>query len=136
MNTQEIKSAIAQWANAFSMPKAVDICSLYAEDAVLMGTLSPFYRNTPELIKEYFDCLFHQLERSVEIRDMFVQVYGDTATCSGLYTFHWKSHDEQRVNLEARFTFVLVRQPERWMIVHQHSSALPKNHIAVRSGIN
>ena len=134
MNTQEIKSAIAQWANAFSMPTSLEICSLYAEDAVLMGTLSPFYRNTPELIKEYFDSLFHQKERTVEITDIHVQTYADTATCSGLYTFHWKSHDEHRVNLQARFTFVLVRQSERWLIIHQHSSALPKNHIAVRSG--
>ena len=134
MKTREIKSAIALWASAFSKPTTIEICSLYAEGAVLMGTLSPFYRNTPELIKEYFDCLFHQQERSVEIRDISVQVYGDTATCSGLYTFHWKSNDEQRVNLEARFSFVLVRQSERWMIAHQHSSALPKNHIAVRSG--
>ncbi|MGH1461947.1 MAG: SgcJ/EcaC family oxidoreductase [Neptuniibacter sp.] len=134
MKTQEVKSTITRWAAAFSNSTTQEICSLYTDDAVLMGTLSPFYRNSSELIKEYFDSLFRQQKRSVEIIDIHAQTYGDTATCSGLYTFHWKSHDEQQVNLEARFTFVLVRQSEAWLIAHQHSSALPKNHIAVRSG--
>lgn len=124
-----IKAVISQWAAAFSKPTADEICSLYAKDGVLLGTLSPFYRNTPELIKEYFDGMLSLQERCVELSELHIQDYGNSATCSGFYTFYWNS-DDARIDLDARFTFVLVKQNERWLIAHHHSSALPKNHIS------
>lgn len=132
MSAPAIKAVISQWAAAFSRPTSDEICALYAKDSVLMGTLSPFYRNTPELIKEYFDGMLSLRERSVELSELHIQDYGNSATCSGFYTFYWDSTDD-RVDLDARFTFVLVKQDERWLIAHHHSSALPKNHISFYS---
>lgn len=132
MSAPAIQAVISQWAAAFAKPTSEKICALYTEDGVLMGTLSPFYRNTPELIKEYFDGLLNLEERSVELTELYIQDHGNTATCSGFYTFYWNSCDN-RVNLNARFTFVLVKKAEGWQIAHQHSSALPQNHISVRA---
>lgn len=132
MSANEVKEVISQWALAFSKPTAKEICALYMEEAVLLGTLSPFYRNNPELIKEYFEGLLGLEERSVDISELYVQDHGSSATCSGFYTFHWNSTDE-RVDLDARFTFVLVKQEDSWLIAHHHSSSLPKNHISFHS---
>ncbi len=129
MSAQEIKDVIAKWASAFEETHSQDICELYAGDGVLLGTLSPFYRDTPELIKEYFDGLFVLQERSVEITEINVKEYSDSAILDGFYTFHWDSSGQQ-IGLNSRFTFVLEKQSTGWLIAHHHSSALPKNHIS------
>ena len=132
MSANKVKEVISQWALSFANPTAEDICALYIEEAVLLGTLSPFYRDTPELIKEYFDGLFELNERSVEITEIYVKEYSGSATCTGFYTFHWDSSGQQ-IDLDSRFTFVLEKQSEDWLIAHHHSSSLPKNHISVCS---
>ena len=53
-----------------------------------------------------------------------VRVYGDTAVNTGYYTFSYEK-DGQTQTLPARYSFTLVNDDGKWLIVDHHSSAMP-----------
>ncbi len=60
----------------------------------------------------------------VTFKDPFIRVYGSTAINTGYYTFSWVNEGQSK-NLPARYSFTYVKRDGRWMIVDQHSSAVP-----------
>jgi uncharacterized protein (TIGR02246 family) len=107
-------------------PNAAEtVMQLYAEDAMLLGTVSEQVRDQRSEIKSYFD-YFTQLPRlSVSGYRSFVRVYGDTAINSGYYTFSYEKEGHTKV-VPARFTFNYRRINGQWLIEDHHSSAIPK----------
>ncbi|CAM9529065.1 unnamed protein product [Ectocarpus sp. 12 AP-2014] len=104
--------------------------ALYAEDAVLWGTVSEEVRETPEQIYDYFD-FFARLPklRLVEYTPAPARVYGQFAVQAGTYTFAWQGNDDETVEKRARFSFTFRRDhpesPTPWTIVEHHSSSMP-----------
>ncbi|CAM9808765.1 unnamed protein product [Scytosiphon promiscuus] len=104
--------------------------ALYAEDAVLWGTVSEEVRETPEQIYDYFD-FFARLPnlRLLEYTPAPVRVYGQFAVQAGTYTFAWDGDDGDTVETRARFSFTFRRDnpgsPQPWTIVEHHSSTMP-----------
>ncbi|CAM9947506.1 unnamed protein product [Scytosiphon promiscuus] len=104
--------------------------ALYAEDAVLWGTVSEEVRETPEQIYDYFD-FFARLPklRLLEYTPAPVRVYGQFAVEAGTYTFAWQGPDGATVEKRARFSFTFRRcepgSPQPWVIVEHHSSSMP-----------
>jgi hypothetical protein len=81
-------------------------------------------RDTPALIADYFKNMAAQPQARVEITSSKLQLWGDLATASGVYTFT-DVRNGTNVRRPARFTFVFQRQSGRWLIVDHHSSAMP-----------
>ncbi len=98
---------------------------LYAEDAVLWGTLSPTVRADPAALRDYFVTAFKVLPGlKVNFGDQLIRVYGSTAVNTGYYTFSYTQNGESKT-LPARYSFTFVKSGDRWLIVDHHSSAMP-----------
>ena len=69
-----------------------EILSLYAEDAVLWGTISSKRRDDPAAIRDYFVNAYKALPGlEVTFEDPSIRVYGgDTAVNTGYYTFSYE----------------------------------------------
>jgi uncharacterized protein (TIGR02246 family) len=106
---------------------AGEILPLYAEDGVLWGTISSTIRNDRAGLEDYFVKACEKLPKlTVEFKDPLIRVYGgDAAINSGYYTFSYEK-DGQATQLPARYSFTLVKRDGKWMIVDNHSSAMPK----------
>jgi uncharacterized protein (TIGR02246 family) len=120
----DVTAALQAWASAYDSRSPARIVALYAPGAVFWGTSSPVLRDTPALIADYFKNMAAQPQARVEISSSKVQVWGDIAAASGIYTFTDVRNGET-VRRPARFTFVFQRQDGRWVIVDHHSSAMP-----------
>jgi len=102
------------------------ILSLYADDAILWGTISPKIRSNPALIRDYFVNAYKKLPQlTVEFKEPRVRVYGNVALNSGYYTFTYVKDGQQKA-LAARYSFALAKRDGVWLILDHHSSAMPK----------
>ena len=104
-----------------------EILDLYAEDAVLWGTISSKRRDDPAAIRDYFVNAYKALPGlTVTFEDPSIRVYGgDTAVNTGYYTFSFEK-DGATQSLPARYSFTLVKRDGEWEIVDHHSSAMPQ----------
>lgn len=107
--------------------------NLYAEDAVLWGTVSEDIRKGTSDIRDYFEyfarlpglkCSFY--EPTIRL------INNDVAISSGSYAFEYQKDGKMKF-VPARFTFIYRRVPSssnraiEWEIIDHHSSALPQN---------
>ena len=120
---QHILETAKKWQQALSSGDAGRVTRLYDKDAVLWGTLSPVIRNTPGLIREYFERFATLQDISVNFHDEEIRQYGELAVNTGYYEFSWKDNGSL-VRVPARYTFVYLKQDE-WMIIDHHSSVVP-----------
>lgn len=102
------------------------ILPLYAEDAVLWGTISPKIRSDKAGLTDYFTNACKALPKlTVEFKEPHIRVYGgDTAINSGYYTFSFEK-DGKMVTLPARYSFTRVKKGGKWLIADHHSSTMP-----------
>jgi uncharacterized protein (TIGR02246 family) len=123
---EDIASASTAWAAALAEDTPDKIMTLYANDAVLWGTLSPKLRADREGMLDYFVGGFKALpNRKVAFGDQFIRIYGDTGINSGYYTFSYVKDGETK-QLPARYSFTYVKNGDKWLIVDHHSSAMPQ----------
>lgn len=120
----DVAAATHAWIEAFASHDAGRIVALYAPDAVFWGTNSPTIRDTPALIREYFENLKDRPTVRIEIDEQHIRIHGDVALNSGRYTVH-ETKDGQPTVRPLRFSFAYRRDEGRWLIIDHHSSALP-----------
>jgi uncharacterized protein (TIGR02246 family) len=121
----EVADATLTWAQALGEDDPDKVLPLYAEDAVLWGTLSPTVRADRAALRDYFVTAFRVLPSlKVTFGDQLIRVYGNTAVNTGYYTFAYIKDGETK-SLPARYSFTFVKNGERWLIVDHHSSAMP-----------
>src|SRR5437016_6998120 len=122
---EDVAAATASWARALGEDDPDKVLPLYAEDAVLWGTLSPTVRADWATLRDYFVTAFKVLPGlKVAFGDQLIRVYGDTAVNTGYYTFSYVKDGETK-SLPARYSFTYVKNGEHWLIVDHHSSAIP-----------
>lgn len=128
-DTEDVAAAMNMWKDNLAVGTAEDtskILSLYAEDGILWGTISPKLRDTPEMITDYFVNAYQKLPKlTVVFKDPHIRVFGDTALNTGYYTFTYEK-DGQMVTLPARYSFAYAKRDGKWLIVDHHSSGMPK----------
>ena len=120
----EVTAATDAWIEAFASHDAGRIAALYAPDAVFWGTNSPAIRDTPALIREYFENLKDRPTVRIELDEQHIRVYGEVALNSGRYSVHEIKEGQPTVR-PLRFSFTYRRHDGRWLIVDHHSSAVP-----------
>jgi uncharacterized protein (TIGR02246 family) len=122
---EEVAEATQAWAGALGEDDPDKVLPLYADDAVLWGTLSPTVRADRAALRDYFVTAFRVLPGlKVAFGDQLIRVYGGTAVNTGYYTFSY-IRDGETKSLPARYSFTFVKNGERWLIVDHHSSAMP-----------
>ena len=121
----EVAAATLAWGQALGGDDPEKVLTLYSDDAVLWGTLSPTLRSNRAALQDYFVSAFKVLPGlKVAFGDQLIRVYGNTAINTGYYTFSYVKDSETK-SLPARYSFTYVKNGERWLIVDHHSSAMP-----------
>jgi len=121
----EVAATTSAWGQAIGGGDPENVLALYADDAVLWGTLSPTVRSNRAALQDYFVSAFKVLPSlKVAFGDQLIRVYGNAAINTGYYTFTYVRDGEQKT-LPARYSFTYVKNGERWLIVDHHSSAMP-----------
>ncbi len=114
-----------KWNDALQTGSAKNVAALYAEDAVLLPTVSNLPRTTPAEIEDYFN---HFLEKKPYgiIKDRNIKKGCNKITDAGIYDFEVMSNGKKEV-VPARYTFVYEYRNNQWKIVHHHSSMMPES---------
>jgi uncharacterized protein (TIGR02246 family) len=122
---EDVGAATQAWGRALGEDDPDKVLPLYANDAVLWGTLSPTVRGDRAALRDYFVTAFKVLPGlKVSFGDQLIRVYGGTAVNTGYYTFSYLKDGETKT-LPARYSFTFVKNGQGWLIVDHHSSAMP-----------
>jgi uncharacterized protein (TIGR02246 family) len=117
----EILALFDQWNAALQTGDAARVTELYADDAILLPTISNKVRHNHTEIRDYFEWFMPQGASGV-IDEANVRVFGDLALNSGRYTFTFADGS----SVAARFTYVYRRTANGWRIIEHHSSRMPE----------
>ncbi|OGP92206.1 MAG: hypothetical protein A2156_05810 [Deltaproteobacteria bacterium RBG_16_48_10] len=121
----EANALVDRWAATFTANDAEAILKLYTNDAVLLGTVSPVIADSAASRRAYFSRLPGSGNKCV-IGDRRTVIINDTAVLvTGFYDFTIMQAGKL-VESPARFSMLLVKRGNDWLIAHHHSSARPK----------
>jgi uncharacterized protein (TIGR02246 family) len=122
---EDANAVIDKWAATYSANDADAVVKLYTPDAVFLGTTSPTIADTPEARRAYFARLPGTGNKSV-IGDRRTIVISDTAVLgTGFYDFTIM-RDGKPIDSPSRFTMLIVKHGNEWLIAHHHSSSRPR----------
>jgi len=124
--TQQLaEDLFKQWNDALQTGSAKKVAALYAEDAVLLPTVSNLPRTTPAEIEDYFN---HFLEKKPfgTVKQRNIKKGCNKVTDAGVYDFAVVSNGKKEI-VPARYTFVYEYRNNQWKIVHHHSSMMPES---------
>jgi len=120
-----IEDLFKQWNDALQTGDAKKVAALYAEDAVLLPTVSNLPRTTTAEIEDYFK---HFLEKKPYgiIKQRNIKKACNKVTDAGIYDFEIMANGKKEI-VPARYTFVYEYRDKQWKIVHHHSSMMPES---------
>jgi hypothetical protein len=129
---EEVTGLFTLWSNALATLNSNIVTNRYTDTAVLLATVSDTPRNTPALIKSYFDTFLLKKPQGV-IKYSDPEPGCNMATDMGVYEFTFRATGQKVV---ARYTFSYVYNPitKEWKIQHHHSSMLPEQFLPVKAG--
>ncbi len=119
-----IESLFDRWNETLQSGDAARVAALYADDAILLPTVSNQVRHNHAEIADYF-VTFLKKKPFGRIDESNVRAFGDIAINSGGYTFAL-TQDGVVSDVRCRFTFVYRREGEGWKIIEHHSSQMPE----------
>jgi uncharacterized protein (TIGR02246 family) len=120
----DISALFDRWDRSLQTGKPSEVAKNYADDAILVPTVSNRVRHTHPEIEDYFQ-RFLALKPDGRIEEQNIQIYCDVAVDSGIYTFAVVK-DGRPSEVKARYTFVYHKVGDRWLIVDHHSSGMPE----------
>lgn len=118
---QEIAALFDRWNDSLQTGDPHKVAANYAEDAILLPTVSDTPRLTTAERVEYFTgFLVDRPFGRIDFRRIYLGC--NSAVDAGLYTFTF-----QRTGavVPARFTYTYRWNGKRWLITSHHSSVLP-----------
>ncbi len=121
MNKTDILALFDQWNQALKTGDAKQVAALYAQEAVLLPTVSNEVRTDHKAIERYFTAFLKQKPQGV-INQSYARFHEDLAFNSGIYTFTLHNNTQ----IQARFTFVYRLTKGGWKIIEHHSSKMPE----------
>tara|TARA_Y100001978_G_C23328167_1_gene261605 strand:- start:148 stop:519 length:372 start_codon:yes stop_codon:yes gene_type:complete len=122
MNHDDVVALFNTWNSALATLDPDTVTALYADNAVLLPTVSNRVRHDHAEIRDYFVGFLQKSPQGV-IDESNVNVLSDThATNSGVYTFTFGDGS----TVTARFSYLYVATTDGWKILQHHSSAMPE----------
>lgn len=123
--TEDALQVLAKWIQAFNASDIEGIVSLYAPDALFIGTGSKEVGTTPEYFRDYFQSLKRDMPRGATLKSYSVLELSPTVVLvSGMDTVSG-TKDGVIFYRPGRASFVLAKREEQWQIVQFHRSAVP-----------
>lgn len=126
-----VASLFDRWNESLKTLDSDKVVANYADDAVLLPTVSNKPRTNHEEIKDYFNSFLKKGPTGV-IDKRFIKIGCNVAQDVGTYTFTFK--DGQKVS--ARYTYVYEYEDGKWLIAHHHSSAMPEKTAAAKKYVH
>jgi uncharacterized protein (TIGR02246 family) len=119
----KIAALFDRWNASLQTGDPHKVVANYAEDSILLPTLSNQPRLTPSEKEEYFE---HFLADEPSGRIDFRRIYlgCNVAVDAGLYTFTFA---RTGAVVPARFTYTYRWDGAQWLITSHHSSLMPEN---------
>lgn len=123
---EDALQVLEKWTQAFRNSDVDGIVSLYAPDALFIGTGSKAVVVKPEGIRQYFEqALLSNRPRGAELLSHSVMVLSDTAVAvTGLDRVSGV-RDGKVYTADGRVTFIVANRGTGWQIVHFHRSTMP-----------
>ena len=128
--TQTINDALElaeRWSSAFTQADVNAVMSLFAADAVFLGTSSKTIVASTEGIKKYFENSLLGSRRYVSVlTDIHVTALSDDVaivTALNKMTITENNHSDDVVG---RLSIAARKREGQWKIAHFHRSAMPK----------
>jgi uncharacterized protein (TIGR02246 family) len=120
----DANALLDRWVAAFNANDPKAVTALYAPDAILLGTSSPVMSQGTEQIFQYFARLPNS-GTQVRISERHLLVLDDDSVIvAGFYDYELVQGG-RAVLAPARFTMVMVKHGDQWLIAHEHSSQRP-----------
>lgn len=118
----EIASLFDRWNSSLKTGKAKNVVANYADNSILLPTVSNKVRYSPAEKEDYFN---HFLEKAPvgEINERFIQIGCNTALDAGVYTFNYGKTGEKATG---RYSFTYKWDGKQWLITSHHSSLMPE----------
>jgi uncharacterized protein (TIGR02246 family) len=118
---KKIAALFDRWNDSLSTGDPHKVAANYAEDAILLPTVSNQPRLTPAEIEEYFEhFLPEEPSGTIDLRRIYLGC--NVAVDAGLYTFTFGRTGQM---VPARYTFTYRWDGEQWLITSHHSSVMP-----------
>jgi uncharacterized protein (TIGR02246 family) len=118
---KEVKSLFGLWNDALATGNPRTVAARYANDSVLLPTVSDEPRKDYNSRVDYFTN-FLKLEPQGVILDSNVVIGTNWCQDAGIYEFTMGNGDK----VKARYTFVYVYEEGEWKISQHHSSKMPE----------
>lgn len=121
---EEADALFARWKVAYDANDNVAVAKLYATDAILHGTRSRDLTVGREAITKYFTVVVNTGNKVEFVEKTLVVVSPTTMMAVGFNDF-MRNKEGTLTPEPARFTMVLVKEGNDWLIAHHHSSLRP-----------
>jgi uncharacterized protein (TIGR02246 family) len=123
---EDALQVLARWIQAFNASDIDGIVSLYAPDALFIGTGSKEVGTSPEYFRNYFQSLKRDMPRGATLESYSVLELSSTVVLvSGMDTVSG-TKDGVIFQRPGRTSFVLTKRDEKWQIVQFLRSAMPQ----------
>ena len=121
-STAEIAALFDRWNRSLQTGDAQQVVANYAQQSILLPTVSNQPRLTPAEKLDYFQ---HFLENrpSGKIDMSMIEIGCNTAWDAGLYTFTFA---KTGASVSGRYTYTYRWNGTQWLITSHHSSAMPE----------
>ncbi|WP_371670092.1 SgcJ/EcaC family oxidoreductase [Streptomyces sp. NBC_00289] len=115
------------WNAALRTGDAETVADRYADDAVLLPTVSNRVRTDHGGIVDYFEHFLVNKPAGRKIQTVVNVLDGNSAIDTGVYEFTLTDPDTGAKRLvKARYTYEYEKRGGEWLIVNHHSSAMPE----------
>ena len=116
---------LAKWVQAFNSSDIDGIVSLYAPDALFIGTSSKEVGTNPEYFRQYFQSLKRDMPRGAKLESYAALELSSTVVLiSGMDSVSG-TKDGVIFQRPGRTSFVFAKRGDVWQIVQFHRSAMP-----------
>ena len=122
MQNDDVLNLFSRWNAALATGNPDEVTALYAEDAVLLPTVSNKVRHNHEEIRDYFVAFLAKQPQGVIDESNVRFLADDLVINSGVYTFTFGDGAQ----VSARFTYLYRNVDGDWKIAEHHSSAMPE----------
>lgn len=121
MQPQDVTALFEKWNQAIQTKTPKTVTALYADNAVLLPTVSNEVRHNHEEILDYFEMFLPRGPKG-QLVEQNIRIYSELAMNSGVYEFSFDDGSK----VMARYSFVYQLINNEWKIIEHHSSAMPE----------
>ncbi|MDW4907991.1 SgcJ/EcaC family oxidoreductase [Streptomyces sp. ADMS] len=124
---KEIAALFDGWNETLQTGDPAKVTDRYADDAVLLPTVSNKIRTNHAEIEDYFHHFVENKPVGTKTKTVINVLDDDSAIDTGSYYFTLtdpKTGEKSRV--DARYTYEYEKRDGKWLIVNHHSSMMPE----------